>query len=313
MAQLFKRLNVAAECRASRLSLWQCPPFLFLVMGVITIVSMVATFVIASRYTEEPEVAALIVIFVTAIFLVLGNLIIIGFNKVAEANRTKSEFISIISHQLRSPLSIFKWTLDLLEHESKTGKGPADFLNFFSTLRDTTESMVRLVNSLLEVSRIEARTIVLKKENFSLTELTQRILEGFRRYAEASNISLDFETLDNLPPVFADRDRVAMVLQNLIDNAIRYTRSSGHIAVTIKEDEGYLYWEIKDRGTGIPTAQQKYIFQKFFRASTSQQTRGSGVGLYIAKAIIEASKGSIGFTSKESEGSTFWFKLPIQI
>lgn len=272
---------------------------------------MVATFIIASRYTEEPEVAALIVIFVTALFLVMGNLIIAGFNKVSEANRMKSEFISIVSHQLRSPLSIFKWTLDVIDRESKNGKNHDDLANFMATLRDTTENMIRLVNSLLEVSRIEARTVVLKKERFSLAELTQKVIENFRRYAEASGIFIRFEPETLLPEVVADRERIAMVLQNFIDNAIRYTRGSGHILITINKEDNNLRWAVKDEGMGIPPDQQKYIFQKFFRSSQNQHTRGSGVGLYIAKAVIGASEGKIGFTSKESEGSTFWFTLPI--
>ncbi|QQG45668.1 MAG: HAMP domain-containing histidine kinase [Candidatus Sungiibacteriota bacterium] len=311
MVGFLQHFNVVAECRASKLPLWQCPPFLFLIMGVITIVSMVATFIIASRYTEEPEVAALIVIFVTALFLVMGNLIIAGFNKVSEANRMKSEFISIVSHQLRSPLSIFKWTLDVIDRESKNGKNHDDLANFMATLRDTTENMIRLVNSLLEVSRIEARTVVLKKERFSLAELTQKVIENFRRYAEASGIFIRFEPETLLPEVVADRERIAMVLQNFIDNAIRYTRGSGHILITINKEDNNLRWAVKDEGMGIPPDQQKYIFQKFFRSSQNQHTRGSGVGLYIAKAVIGASEGKIGFTSKESEGSTFWFTLPI--
>lgn len=308
------QLNVVLECRRLRWGLWQCPPFLFLVMGLVTIVSMVATYLFASRSIEEPEIAALIVIAVTALFLVVGNLIITGFNRIAEANRMKSEFISIVSHQLRSPLSIFKWTLDVMEREIKRDGRPEVAENSMRTLRQTTENMVLIVNSLLDISRIEARTFVLKEDRFSLAQLTRRALESFREYAGASHIEIRFSAPAALPEAWGDRERVAMVVENLIDNAIRYTPGSGRIIITIAREGSFLRWTIADQGVGIPAESQPHIFEKFFRGRnvTGRKTRGSGVGLYIAKAIVEASGGSIGFTSHEGRGSTFWFTLPIE-
>lgn len=317
----FKQLNPVAECRQLRWGLWQCPPFLFLLMGIATIFSMVATYLLASRFVEEPEVGALVVIFVTVVFLITGNAIITGFNRIAETNRMKSEFISIISHQLRSPLSVFKWTIDVLLRHA--GKGnPQDFdsgaeKNSLQTLRVTSEYMITLVNSLLEMSRIEARIFVLKKENFSLQKITRDIAENFRKYIEASNIALAVKEDADLPEVTGDRERIEMVIRNLLDNAIRYTNQDGTILINIESiNSRFLRWSVKDRGIGIPEQQQKFIFQKFFRAGNIMkqgytQTRGSGIGLYIAKQIIEASGGKIGFTSQDGEGSTFWFTLPI--
>ena len=281
-------------------------------MGFVTIISMVATYLIASRYTAEPEVAALIVILVTILFMVVGNLIIGGFNRISEANRMKSEFISIVSHQLRSPLSIFKWTLDIVERQLKGSLDRNALENLMQTLRDTTETMIRLVNSLLEVSRIEARTIVLRREPINLNSATQKILQDFEAYARSTNISIQIKSLPATPLVIADPDRISMVIQNLIDNAVRYTRGSGNIEIRIEGTDSRVLWSIEDEGVGIPVDQQRYIFQKFFRAGNAktQEVRGSGVGLYIARAIIEASGGKIEFSSEEGRGSKFWFTLP---
>lgn len=308
------KLNIIAECRTLRMRVWQCPPFLVLVVGLVTIISMIATYAIASLYTDEPQVAALIVIFVTVLFLVVGNLIISGFNKVVELNRMKSEFIAITSHQLRSPLSIFKWTLDLLERQ--LGKpDPVAQENSLKTLRDTTENMIRLVNALLEVSRIEAGAFALKEELFTLEDLTQKSIDNFGQFARAAHIAISLKKPATSTELKADRDRVGMVIENLIDNAIRYTRGAGHIAISIRRTDGTVRWEISDQGAGIPLKKQKFIFQKFYRAGNvadeQTQSHGSGIGLYIAKAIVEASGGHIGFISKEGDGSVFWFELPV--
>ena len=313
------RINVIAECRELRCKLRECPPFLFIIMGGATIVSMIATYLIASRYAEEPQIAALMVLIVAALFLVIGNLIINGFDEIAGANRMKSEFITIVSHQLRSPLSILKWTVDVLERHTKDLSGKNEntdngalFKNFVQTFRETTERMIQLVNSLLEVSRIEARTLILKKEKFSIADVTKKLFENFSNYSAASHVALTFTADPDLPPIAADRERITMVIENLIDNAIRYT-TGGTIPIAIARRGNSLIWSITDQGIGIPKSQQKNIFKKFFRADNveKKQTTGSGIGLYTAHAIIKASSGKIGFTSEERRGSTFWFTLPI--
>lgn len=321
MARWGSYFDVAGECRMLKVPFWQCPPFLFLMMGFITIISMVATYLFASRYTVEPEVAALIVIFVAVLFFVVGNLVIRGFDRIVDANRTKSEFISIISHQLGTPLSIFKMTLGLVEQEmkgvslisaDKDSKAPEHIASLMTTLGETTENMIGLVHSLLEVSKIEARSIVLEKEIFSLNELTKKVVESRQRYASASNVRIIMDLDGALPKIRADRDRMLMVVQNLVDNAIRYTASGSTVTIVTTRERGGVRWSITDQGIGIPDAAQRFIFQKFFRAQNgaNRETHGSGIGLYIAKSIVDASGGRIGFKSREREGSTFWFTLP---
>ena len=128
--------HVFGECKRSGLGLWECPPFLFIVMGFINICAMLGSYFLASRYTDEPMVAALVVVSVSVLILVIGNFIISGFNKIAEANLLKSEFISIVSHQLRSPLSIFKWTMDILIKESEGQKFNRDDGMYLNILKE---------------------------------------------------------------------------------------------------------------------------------------------------------------------------------
>jgi len=298
-------------------------------MGLITIVSMTGTYFIATRYTEEPEIAALIVIAVTVLFVIVGNLLVTGFNRIAEAHRMKSEFISIASHQLRSPLSIFKWTVDVLEREVKKGErppaggetpatqesSPERLTNFIHTLSQATEHMIRLVNSLLEVSRIEADRLVLQKEPLSLTDLTKTVLENYKSYAKASNVALVLHAPADIPRVVGDRDHVLMAIQNLVDNAVRYSANGGTATITLSQKDSFAHFRIEDQGMGIAVQEKKNVFKKFFRASNGlkYQTEGTGIGLYIAKAIIDGLGGTIGFSSQEGKGSVFWFMLPIAV
>lgn len=313
MSGISKYFNPLTECRKLNWPFWQCPPFLFIMLGVLTIISMAATYIFASRMVEEPEMAAMVVIAVAVFFLIVGNFIIDGFNRMAEASRMKSEFISIFSHQLRSPLSISKWTLDIVDREMKAGN-LEKVINSLRTFRDSTENMIRLVNALLEVSRIEAGTLVLNKAQLSLVDLTKNVLVEIQSYAETSHIKIEFTPALNLPEVSADRDRLRMVIYNLLDNAIRYSRGEGIVAVSIKKQDSSLVWQVQDQGIGIPAFQQKYIFQNFFRAANSSrfQTEGSGIGLFIVKRLVKALGGKVGFKSEEGKGSTFWFSLPLE-
>ncbi|HBC59418.1 hypothetical protein A3A25_00590 [Candidatus Azambacteria bacterium RIFCSPLOWO2_01_FULL_46_26] len=308
-----QRLNFFAECRKYRIGPWSCPPFLFMMMGSVIIFAMLGTFVLAKRYIEEPEVVALFVIIITIILLVIDYAILSGVRQISEANILKSEFVNLVSHQLRAPLSSLRWSLSLLLKE-RIGKFEPKQIEFLQIIQDSSTRMIKLVNDLLDVSRIEAGALQVRKVPFSLTEISQKIINDLSGLARAYNIEVVFENQIEHPSVIGDPDRVAMVIQNLLDNAIKYTRSAGQVAIAISQDDSYLKWQIKDQGVGIPEAQQRYVFQKFFRSENIMryQTVGSGLGLYLAKSIIEHLNGEIGFSSKESEGSTFWFTLPIK-
>jgi len=311
-----KQINILGECKSIGLELWQCPPFLFIVMGFFTIISIISAGLLTSRYFEEPEMPTVIIVsFISTLSLIIGNSIIGGFAKAAEASRIKSQFVSIISHQMRTPISIFKWTLELLEQIIKKPELHDDINLHIHNLQDASQRMVRLVNTLLDVTRIEGHALVLQSEDILLSQILKKSVEGFKRYAEASHVILVMEndTSGELP-VHADPQRISMVMETLIDNAIRYTINKGTVSILLKKEGPFMRFSASDTGVGIPRAQQKNIFQKFFRAPNimQHQTEGTGIDLFISKYIIKVSGGSIGFTSKEDSGSTFWFTLPIK-
>ena len=313
MKEFFRSLNVIAECRSARVGLWSCPPFLFIVMGLVNMAAILVSYVFANNYIEQPEIAALIVIGVAILILVIGNFIIHGFAKIAEANRMKSEFISIVSHQLRSPLSIFKWVLNAMGGK-ESPRPPEEMISYLEILRENTEKMIQLVNMLLEVSRIEGGRLVLRHDSVSLEEITEELVRSYAPYAQNSRIGVLFIPAAGLAPVKGDKEKIKMVMQNLMDNAIRYSPGGSQITVALKPSgASFLEWSVEDAGVGIPKDEQRYVFQKFFRSDRAvrRDTQGSGLGLYIAHSLINALGGQIGFESQESRGSRFWFRLPV--
>jgi len=310
---ILSQLNILAQCKRYGLPLWQCPQFLFLIMGIIIIGSTLTAYAIGTRYIEEPELVALIILLITAILFIIAVIITRSFERLAEASRMKSEFISVVSHQLRSPLSNLRWAIELLM-SGRLGKIEEKQTEYFRILKENSGRMGELVSDLLIVSRIETATLPQKRKEISLEDLIKKLISEFKPFAQASNVEIEFKSEENLPKILADPSQIRLVVENLLDNAVRYIKDRGKVKMLLSRRGQNLYFEIEDNGVGIPKEDQKYIFQKFFRSENilRYQTQGSGLGLYISKAIIERSGGKIGFKSQEGVGSTFWFTLPIK-
>ena len=312
-------LNIIEQAKKYGIPVWQHPQFLFLVMGIIIVFSSIFSYSLGTRYIEDPHVVALSIITLTLVLLVLAFIITRSFERMAEVSRLKSEFVSIVSHQLRTPLSNMKWIADLLVSE----RSNEDRKEYFLMLKENASRMQELINDLLTVSRIEEGGLVTKREEFSFSNTVKEVAVNFQPMMQAMNIVLDIQDESKSRKVFADPSQIQQVVSNLFNNAIKYTgktktavlkgKGKKHVITIHMEDKGKnLRFEIKDTGVGIPREDQKYIFEKFFRSGNvlRHETQGSGLGLYIAKAIIKRSKGEIGFESKEHKGSTFWFTLP---
>ncbi len=305
------KINPLAPCKKYGVSLWQCPQFLFLVLGMIVIGVILATYFLATLRIDDPSIVTLIVLCAGAILLAIDYIIVNSFERMASASRMKTEFIGIVSHQLRSPLTNLRFSLDILMSGKVGTVGEAE-LEYYKILKENTQRMGDLVNDLLTVSRIETGELPLAKEEVSLEDITKDLILKFRPFAEASNVKIVLRAEKNLPNILADPLWMEQIIENLLDNAIRYTKGRGEVRIGLKKMKERLYFEVKDTGVGIPKEEQKYIFQKFFRSKNvvRHQTEGSGLGLHISKRLIELLGGKIGFFSQEHKGSTFWFTLP---
>ncbi len=242
-----------------------------------------------------------------------GVVVIKDVTKEQEIDKMKSEFVSVASHQLRTPLSASKWFLEMLmdEEAGKINKEQAEYLDH--TYR-SNERMIALVNDLLNVSRIESGTIAIEPIDTDLAGMINSVIFELTPKIKEKRIKTVFEKPKaGLPVIKVDPKLIRQVFQNLLSNAVKYTKDKGTVGVRASQDKRYLRFEVFDTGVGIPKSQQPKVFKKFFRADNviTMQTEGTGLGLYVAKSVVDASGGKIWFKSEEGRGTSFFFTLPL--
>lgn len=230
---------------------------------------------------------------------------------VREVDQMKTNFISVAAHQLRTPLSSVRWYLELLA-DPVEGKLNKDQKSFVDNAYTATLRTVGLVNRLLAITRLEAARVPVHPEPVDLRALTVSILEDESRKLKEHGLEAAVSSPDPLGKIELDPTLTREVFVNLIENAIRYSRKGGKIAIAIEEAGEDTVWSIKDEGIGIPKAQQENIFEKFFRATNAVEynSEGNGLGLYLAHFIVEGWGGKLTFESREGYGTAFHVTLP---
>jgi len=246
----------------------------------------------------------------------LGTLVILhDITREKRVEKLKTEFISLVAHQLRTPLSAIKWALEMTL-EDGAGQMTEEQKHLLETTYQSNERMINLIKDLLDVTKIEEGKYIFSSSLEDLETITQETIDSFQKEIKKKNLKFDFKKpIDGkLPKVMVDREKIKLAIGNLIDNAIKYTSLGGEVTVSLKCDKLEIEFKVQDSGAGIPKSQQGRVFSKFFRASNAMQMEpdGTGLGLYLTKNIIEAHRGKIGFQSEEGKGSTFWFTLPLK-
>lgn len=234
------------------------------------------------------------------------------FSKEKQVDRMKTEFISLASHQLRTPLSGISWFTDMLIH-GDAGAVNNEQLEFLQNIKKSTDRMVELVGFLLNISRIESGHITIELEPTDVKKMIEDVTADIQVSIKQKGQSLIINTDSKLPLVNLDQKLIRQVLMNFLTNSIKYTPKGGEINLTAYGQNNQLIVKVSDTGYGIPKAEQSKIFQKFYRGVNivKIETHGTGLGLYLVKLIIEATGGKTGFESEENKGTTFWFSLPM--
>ncbi|GBE05845.1 sensor histidine kinase YycG [bacterium BMS3Abin10] len=227
-------------------------------------------------------------------------------------NQMKSEFVSVVSHDLRTPLTSIKNAIQLMI-TGKTGALNDTQKRFMSMAERNIDRLARLINDLLDLSRLEAGKIELRFSGVDIKHLMQYAVETFKPRASERSVQLGTDLPEDLPAVRADSDRIEQVLFNLMDNALKFTPEKGQITVSAENMGDKVGVKVKDTGVGIPADDQRHIFDQFYQVedSLSRKTQGSGLGLAIVKQMVEAHGGEISVTSQVNKGSSFFFTLPV--
>jgi signal transduction histidine kinase len=231
--------------------------------------------------------------------------------KDTDISRVKSDFISTAAHQLRTPLTGIRWALEALEKEDLSEDQKA----LVKSATDKSHDLVAIVGTLLDISSIESGKYKYAFNASELDQLVSEVATDFAALAQKSNVSLFYAKNDTpVPPVKIDRDRIKWVLNNLVENAIRYTPSEGSVQLTIDTLGGFVRVKVKDTGIGIKLEDRGNIFERFYRAGNAiaKENQGNGLGLYIARTIATDHGGDLDFMANtDSTGTTFILSLPI--
>lgn len=234
-------------------------------------------------------------------------------SKEKEAEQIKTDFISFVSHQLRTPLTVMNWNTEMLRN-GDAGELTREQKRYLTEIERGEKRMARLINSLLNISRFEANEIKIEPKPTDVLALISDAISEIVPYAGAKNCTINLNKPDQTPPLI-DLDPILLkqIIINLLTNAARYSKTKKcSIEVAFKEDNEYYQIDVIDEGIGIPLNVQNKIFDKFFRAENAVKvdTEGTGLGLYITKLIVEVSGGKIWFESTEGEGTAFHFTIP---
>lgn len=234
---------------------------------------------------------------------------VVDITRFREAEKMKSTFISVISHELKTPVSLIKGYASTLRRPDATWE-PDTLRDGLKVVEEEADRLNSLIDNLLDASRIQAGVFKLELTDVDLQRLASRAVQGFQLQTDKHELELDFP--DDLPLVLADEARLRQVLDNLINNAIKYSPDGGTIRVGAWHDHHGVTVYVADEGIGIPPQEQERLFESFYRVDSGlrRQTKGTGLGLYLSKAIIESHNGHIWVRSQPGQGSTFFFTLP---
>lgn len=236
-----------------------------------------------------------------------------SYEKLEKLDKTKSEFVSIASHQLRTPLTAIKGYISMIL-EGIYGKLPEKLEKPLKNIYASNERLIRLVNDLLNLSRIETGKTELNLEKVALDKVVANVIEELESMAKKKGIYLKIEEFEKIPNIMIDENKIRQVIMNIIDNAIRYTNKGG-ITVKIQNLKTKIQIIISDTGEGMTKEEITYLFGSFSRgtAGTKSWTEGIGLGLYVAKNFIKLHNGKIQAESPgKGKGSTFYIEIPIK-
>jgi len=263
------------------------------------------------QYNLRRNVYILIVAAVMAVLFLGGFMAIRSTAKEVELARLKSEFVSTVSHEFRTPLMSIRYLSEMLDGGRVKGEDKKKI--YYSKINKESERLSRLIENMLDFSKIEAGIKEYKFEDLSVKEMVEEVAERFKQYMAGKKMTLDYEIQDDLPAVHADKEAISRALFNLLDNAVKYSGKNPIIHLRASHEGEAVFLEVQDAGAGISKDDQKKVFQKFYRSShpASKSIEGSGIGLTLVEHIVKAHGGQVTMESDLGQGTRVTIKLPV--
>ena len=314
MRKSLAQLNLPLYCSELGVPLMSCPPFLFLILGVIVISAVLGTYAVAQRYTE-PEIAVLIVLALTAFLLIVGFLIINAFERLADSRERerkhatellalKDQFVFLAAHELRAPATAIKWAVETLE--AKAPELTSKHKEEMQLIEQNTMRLLGLVRDVLDTARIESRALQISLQPTLLGDIISAAILSLRDFAKTHEVTISSRLGQDLPRVSADPLRLNDVFINLLSNAIKFSSPGSEVELVARTTEGVVMVDVVDHGVGMAADEQLHVFEKFWHAvGVSVSHEHSGLGLFITKHLVELMGGSMRFVSEKGKGSTF--------
>lgn len=233
--------------------------------------------------------------------------------KLQQLDTAKDEFVSMASHQLRTPLTSVKGYISMVL-DGDVGEITKDQRQLLQEAFTSSERMVHLIGDFLNVSRLQTGKFMIDTRAVNLAKIVEQEVEGIRQISATHGIKMKYKKPARFPELYLDENKIRQVIMNFMDNAIYYSPESKEVKISLSVEDGDAVLRVTDQGMGVPLEVQKKLFSKFFRAENARKQRpdGTGIGLYLARKIIVGHGGSLVFDSKEGKGSTFGFRLPVK-
>lgn len=291
---------------------WKSPDFLFVMIGLINIVMMLVTYWWASSWVYDPREAVIFVAIEAVLILAIGNVFVESSKEAISANALKSQFIDIVAHQIRTPLSAIKWSLELIKQENKENFSDKQ-RKYFDQIGKANEEIIDLANNFIGLVDLESN-VEFKKDKINLTDLIEQRINNILFLAEIDGTKIEFKNESGLNYIKGDETKIAVIVDNLLDNAIKYGQAGRAIEVNLSKKNDCLIIRVTNFGMGIAQDEKKSIFEKFYRSRMARKksVQGNGLGLYISKVLAQKMGGDLFFESIPEVKTSFFLKLPIE-
>lgn len=317
-----RTIDVFRECREMEMSIWSCPRFLFIVMGALIIAAILVTYAVGQRYAT-PETVITSVSVLTILLLIITHVVVAAFEEVVRARRDeraqakktlllRDQFVYMAVHHLRSAGTAIKWGLKMLEGSDGTSPiSEKDFASIVQQMREKNDELLLLARHILLATKIDSGDIVLSVGAVDMRALCARVLDDERQAIAKRGIATRVEIPQVLPHCAADPAYLEEAVALLIGNAVKHSaREHPSIVLFAGVENGKVFLSIENNGPGIPSDEQPHIFERYWQSRGPGKSEGSGLSLYVVRALIEQMGGTISFSSVPSK-TVFTVRMPI--